>query len=116
MDDAGLIAFATVIVTLVLGLATLYVQNRRQNRKLGEPNGGGSLSGDVHQITEQVHALALTVGLHHAAINTKVDELAGEMREHNRATDERLDHLAHSATSTAEATASIDAKLEAAES
>lgn len=118
VDDAGIIAFATVIVTLVLGLVTLYVQNRRQARtlnatsdKLGEPNGSGSVAGDVHALAERVHALAVTVGLNNSTMSAKVGELSGVVKEHNRATDARLDRFERSSGENAQRLERIESRL-----
>lgn len=82
ITDGGLIGFSAVIATLVVGFLTVFMQNRHQKQSLdstagnlGQPNGGGSIAADVH------------------ALSDKVSDLTGAVREHNRATDRRLDRI-----------------------
>lgn len=82
LTDEGLIAFGSTLVVLVLGLITLYLQNRDQGArlddttaKLGTPNGGGSIAADVHALTDLVTELAETVATQHESTETRLDRI-----------------------------------------
>lgn len=68
LTDDGVIGFATVIVSVFAIGVPLLVQGRRARHQIGQPNGGGTIAGDVSELRGEIKAR-----------NTEVDRRLGSL-------------------------------------
>lgn len=56
LTDGALVGFLGLMLTVLVTGVTLWWQNRSQAKQIGQPNGGGSLAGDVAELRGEVVA------------------------------------------------------------
>jgi len=76
-EDGVFSALAILVAAVITVLIPILWSQRRTRTRIGKPNGGGSVVGEI------------------AIVQHQLDKFVGEVHERFRSTDERLAHMDH---------------------